>query len=60
MLAAKIHAISGPDDGFSPDRQAIIRRTNNGGFLWLIAPLETHFSECRLESGGHFVSALMC
>ena len=66
--------IIGSDNGLSPGpRQAII--WTNAGIL-LIGPLETNFSEilieiytfsfkkihlkCRLENGGHLVSASIC
>ena len=62
------------DNGLSPGRRQAIIWTNAG--MLLIGPLGTNFSEilikihtfsfkkmylkCRLENGGHFVSAPMC
>ena len=67
-------AIIGSDNGLSPGRRQAITWTNDG--ILLIGPLGTNFSEmlikihifsfkkidwkCRLENGGHFVSASMC
>ena len=64
----------GSDNGLSPGRRQTIIWANNG--ILLIGPLGTSFSEillefihfhsrtciwkCRLENGGHFVSASMC
>ena len=66
--------IIGSDNGWSPGRHQAITWTNVG--ILLIGPLGTNFSEmlieiytfssrksiwkCRLENGGHFVSASMC
>ena len=66
--------IIGSDNGLSPGRRQAIIWTI-AGILW-IGPLGTNFSEilieiytfsfrkciwkCRLENGGHFVSASMC
>ena len=66
--------IIGSDNGSSPDRRQAIIRSNAG--IVSIGPLGTNFSEilieihnfhsrkcmlkCRLENGGHFVSASMC
>ena len=66
--------IIGSDNGLSPGRRQAIIWTNAG--ILLIGPLGTNFSEilieiwnllarkcirkCRLENGGHFVSASMC
>ena len=66
--------IIGSYNGLSPDRRQAIIWTNAG--LLLIGPLGTNFSEilieiqhfhsrkciwkCRLQNGGHFVSAPMC
>ena len=63
----------GSDNGLSPGRRQAIIWTND--FILLIGPLETNFNEiligiyifsfkkmhlkCRLENGGHFVSALI-
>ena len=66
--------IIGSDNGLSPGRRQAITWINVG--ILLIGPLGTNFSEmlieihtfsfkkmqlkCRLENGGHFVSASMC
>ena len=66
--------IIGSDNGLSPGRRQAITWTNVG--ILLIGPLGTNFGEmlskfmhfhsrksiwkCRLENGGHFVSASMC
>ena len=66
--------IIGSDNGLSPGRRQAIIWTNAG--ILLIRPLGTNFNEifieiqafslkkciwkCRLENGGHFVSASMC
>ena len=66
--------IIGSDNGLSPGRRQAIIWTNAG--LLLIGPLGTNFNEiligihiipfkkihlkCRLENGGHLVSASMC
>ena len=64
--------IFGSDNGFSPERRQAIIWTNAG--ILIIGPLGTNFSEilieihfhsrkcvwkCRLENGGHFISAWM-
>ena len=62
------------DNGLSPGRRQTIIKTNAG--ILLIETLGTNFSEilseihtfnsrkciwkCRLEDGGHFISASMC
>ena len=66
--------IIGSDNGLSPGRRQAIIWTNAG--ILLIRPLGTNFNgilieietflfkkiyfNCRLENGGHFVSASMC
>ena len=64
----------GSDNGLSPGRRQAIIWTSDG--ILLIGPLGTNFNEtsiesgifysrksiwtCRLENGGHFVSAWIC
>ena len=63
--------IIGSDNGLLPGRRQAIIWTNAG--ILSIGPLGTNFSEvlteiltfsfkkmCRLQNGGHFVSATMC
>ena len=74
MEPTKDMTIIGSDNGLSPGRRQAITWTIVG--VLLIGPLGTNFSEilteihkfslkkciwkCRLENGGHFVSASMC